>query len=229
MRSLNAVAAHEQFIASGTYQQLQGQTATGFIESWTQHDPGAGSRLTRIDQDARQTEGWTRLVEVLQNPEGDVERCKIQTNHSKPSAPFRMMKTDYSFLDGYVQVGRTINGETQYHEIELPPISAVRLIDYSLFWGLALQQAQEDDVAERPVFVPFNRHDMEPGMVSIGTLPQITDKSSETITVAGREVETTRYVTLGKRVIWLDNRGVPLRINQAAGRLSTVLHDYAHR
>ncbi|MAU10832.1 MAG: hypothetical protein CL607_13490 [Anaerolineaceae bacterium] len=229
MRSLNAVAAHEQFIASGTYHQFQGQTATGFIESWTQHDPGAGSRLTRIDQDARQTEGWTRLVEVLQNPEGDIERCKIQTNHSKPSARFRMMKTDYSFLDGYVQVGRTINGETQYHEIELPPNSAVRLIDYSLFWGLALRQAEQADVAERPVFVPFNRHDMEPGMVSIGTLPQITDKSTEIIGVAGRELEATRYVTLGKRVIWLDNWGVPLRINQTTGRLSTVLHDYAHR
>ncbi|MCA9882475.1 MAG: hypothetical protein KC708_05875 [Anaerolineae bacterium] len=229
MRSLNAVAAHEVFVASGTYYQLKGGTETGLVESWTQHDPGGDTRLTRIDQDARATEGWTRLVEVLQSPEGDVERVKIQTNHAKPSAPFRMMKTDYSFLDGYVQIGRTINGETDYHEVELPPNTTVRLIDFNIFWGLALKQAEQADAADRPVFVPFNRHDMEPGQVSIGTLPQIIDKSSDGVTLAGREYEATRYVTLGKRTIWLDNRGVPLRINQSTGQVSFVLHDYAHR
>lgn len=229
MRYLNAIAAHEKFVARGIYRRYENESVTEYSESWTQHDVGGGAILTRIDQDARFTEGWSRLVEVLQNPELGIERLKVQTNHSRADAPFRMMKTDYSFLDGYVQISRTINGDTQYHEIDLPPRTVVRLIDFLLFWGMALHCSQDNDVEQLPVFIPFNKPNVPPGRVMQGRLPTIESVQAETITINGRERDLMRYVTLGKRVIWLDNHSVPIRINYAQGHVSDVLHDYAHR
>lgn len=229
MRYLNAIAAHEIFVASGIYRRYIGDSISEYSESWTQHDVGGGAILTRIDQDARFTEGWSRLAEVLQNPEGGIERVKIQTNHSGVNAPFRMMKSDYSFLDGYVQIARTLNGKVSYDEIDLPEGTFVRLLSFLLFWGMALQRAQAGDIEQLPVFVPFHKPNLPPGRVTIGKLPTIENVLPETVMINGRERHTVRYVTLGKRVIWLDNQGVPLKFNHATGQFSDILHDYAHR
>lgn len=228
MRYLNAVAEHEVFVSRGVYRRYAGGVLSKYSESFTQHKHKGGALLVRIDQDARFTEGWSRLAEVLHEPDGAVARVKIQTNHSDTNSPFRMMKTDYSFFDDYVQVARVTDGTHESLEIPLPDATFVRLLDFNFYWGMTLQYAQQPAALTRPVFVPFMRPNMPPGQVLTATLPEVVTQSSESIEADGSVRHLTRYATRS-RVVWVDQHGVPMKLQNIQVNQIDVLHDYAHR
>jgi len=228
MRYLNAIAAHELFVATGVYRRYAGGALSDYSESFTQHEHKGGALLVRIDQDARFTEGWSRLAEVLHEPDGTVARVKIQTNYNSTNSPFRMMKTDYSFFDDYVQVARITDGTHESFEIPLPDKTFVRLIDFNFYWGVTLRWAQQPDASKYPVFVPFMRPHMPPGQVFSGTLPEVVAQSIESVEQSGSVRDLTRYATRS-RVVWVDEYDVPMKLQNVQANQIDVLQDYAHR
>lgn len=234
MRYLHPVGANETFAAQGIYRRYIGETLTAYTEEWTLHEVTAGAHLVRLDQDARHEtqEKWSRLAEVLLNPDGHVERFNVHHMVHDGSAEYQSLKLDYSFMAAYVQVTRRIDGgERSYFEIAYPAgVSAVfvRLIDFNYFWGAALQRAVQADVEQLPVFVPFIKHNMEPGQVLMGMLPPVKETVQDPLTMGNRTYASTRYETQGRQ-IWLDERGVPVQIAQVKMKLRDVITNYAHR
>ncbi len=230
MRYLHHVSANEKFIASGVYQQYQGQTLTRYQESWTMHEVGDGAQLIRIDQDARYTGTWSRLAEILISPEDRVERVNILFAQSGTDKPYHLLKTDYVFLEAYVQITRRVDdAEPDYTEIAIAPNLFVRLIDFSLLWGKSLLKSAAANTGELPVFVPFHKPGMPPGQIVKGMLPEIEDTAEEMLDIGQKSFPTIRYRTRGDRVVWLDEHGIPLKIIQARGTNQTeILTNYAH-
>jgi hypothetical protein len=230
MRYLHPVAANEVFIASGVYKHYEGDTLTPYTEAWTMHGIAGEGRLIRIDQDARQTEGWSGMAEVLQNAEKRIERLNMLLTYTQPDAKVKSMKMDYVFLENYIQISRSINnGAAEFTDITLPSDNVfVRLMDFHLFWGDILQ-ARAANEPERPVFVPFRRPNHPPGQVVKGSsLPEIEQVKEETITVGKKTYAVTTYKTKGDRVIRIDERGIPVMLH-TRGTIVDVLTDYAHR
>ncbi len=230
MRTLHPVAAHERFIAQGLYRFFNGQTATGVIESWSQHEVGDGATLTRIDYDGREASLVSRLAEVLQLPDGNIERLTLQIQQTVSPAPYRIMRLDYVFLEGYVQMTRQVDRlEREYIEQELPASAKTRLLDFVLFWGDILVNYDAETAPQTPVFVPLLKHTGEMGQVVKGALPVIEEIAPETVTINHQEQNLVRYRTKGQRVIWLNDKKIPVKMSQYATDIHQVLANYAHR
>lgn len=226
MRSLHPVAAHERFLASGTYKRQTRGTETRYTEAWTLHDVN-GARLVRIDQDARFTEKWSRLAEVLLDPAGRVERVNIRAMHDDPQAEHKVLRLEYSFFDEYIQMMRQIDGgERDYTEAANAPGLVVRLLDFALFWGRALAISAAGATSALPVFVPFLNPRSGPGQVLPGMLPDVKQVTDDPITLGQRTIPARRYDT-GARRIWVDAHNVPLRIWHARQQIDDVLTHYA--
>lgn len=230
MRYLHHVSANEKFVASGVYQQYQGETLTKYQEAWSMHQVGDGAQLIRIDQDARYTGAWSRLAEILVSPDERIERVNILFAQSGTEATYKRMKTDYVFLDDYVQIARRIDdGEPEYTEIEIVSPVFVRLLDFSLMWGTSLLKSTAGQTAELPVFVPFHKPGLPPGQVVKGQLPEIESSTPETLQIGRKMVQSVRYQTKGNRVIWLDEYGIPLKLMYYGTKTTEILTNYAHK
>jgi hypothetical protein len=139
MRYLHPVAASEKFIARGVYRTYRDDllVADGSSESWTRHALKGGGILTRIDQQraisltkrmvASQPEHFeleaietTVLAEILENPEGQIERLHIkQWKKNIQQRTTNILMADYIFLANYVQVTcQHDEHPTRYSEIE---------------------------------------------------------------------------------------------------------------
>lgn len=230
MRYLHPVAAHEKYIGSGKYVREVGGQPSRYEESWTIHELQGGARLIRIDQDARFSDGWSKLAEVLRSPNGRIERINVQIAQQASQAGYRVMKTDYTFLDDYAQISRTIDkAERQYAEVATPANTYIRLLDFALFWGEALTIAHQQDCSQLPVFVPIFKPKLDPARVVMGAMPQVTAVAEETLTRGDKQLAATRYTTKGDRRVWLDARQIPLRLMEARTQTLDTLTDYAHR
>jgi len=230
MRMLNPVAAHEVYVAQGTYKRFVSGAITPYVEGWTLHAHRDGGYLARIDQDARQTEGWSRLAEVRMDSTGQVERVLLRMVHEGQKADFKQMRVDYVFDNDVVLVTRRVDGADADHaEIALPADTYVRLIEFNLFWGGALRRAQSDTVSEMPVFVLFYKPALAPGQVVTGALPAIKSATQATVNLGNREVVVTRYQTGGERVIDVDTNGIAVQVHHGRMAQQDLISDYAYR
>lgn len=228
MRHLHPVAANEVFVASGVYQQFLRGTKVDWQESWNIHELGGAGKLIRIDQDGRFYDGRSTLAEILMNEDGRVERLNIRIEQSGESADYRSMQTDYIFLDQYAQVSRQIDGgERTYEEIPLPDEVFVRLLDFNLMWGIALNRSIEPGANALQIFVPFSKPGIPVGQVLQGMLPEVSSVQDEML--PNTEIAAKRFETGGRRAIWLDHHRIPLRIDQSNTNTIYLLSNYAHR
>lgn len=130
MRYLHPVAHHEKFIASGVY-AVQAPTDAGqeiATEEWSIHLQPGDSRFIRIDYTPAELSREHLLAEVLQSPDGVVERVDLVW--------FRQAVTrriSLTIFDTYIQIGAKIGaGERQYSEYEIPA-GALLLPPFVLF------------------------------------------------------------------------------------------------
>lgn len=225
MRYLHAVGAGETFVARGTYRR----TDQAIEQFWTWHALGDNARFIRIDHDERATSGMSLLADVLLNTNGRVERINVQVWQAHPTAPYRQLRLEYVFLDGYVQVMRKVNvSQHEHHEITLPDngIYVVCLTDFYLFWGELLQAGHD---AQMPAFVPLWQHEGAVGQVVAGALPVIATKAQVALQHDGQAVQATHYRLIGGDEVWVNERGVPLRLYHAHARSDSILVNDAHR
>ncbi len=235
MRYLHHVAAHEQFVASGKYIQAASGQHTRYEESWTMHELEGGAKLIRIDQDARFVDQadngqWSRLAEILRNPEGRIERINVRYTAQKARAGFGVMKTDYTFLDTYAQISRRVDdAQAQYTELALPAGTYIRLLDFTLYWGEALTLAHQQDCSQMPIFVMLFKPKLEPARVVTGALPDIEEAAEDSIQRGDETINVMRYRTGGDRMVWVDERRIPLKMTMGRTQITETLTNYAHR
>lgn len=223
MRVLHAVGAGETFVARGVYQHSE-QAVT---QAWTWHALGDEARFLRVDHDEHAVTGMSRLSDVLIDAGGRVERLNVQVWQTHAAAPYRQLRLEYVFLDGYVQVMRKVNAAAHEHlEVALPDDYVVRLLDVYLMWGETLARPYDPQLA---VFVPLWKHEGAVGQVVRGALPQVVAAEADTWTLQGQPVAATRYTTKTDRVIWVDAHGVPLCLRHTRLDEEVRLTNYAHR
>ena len=134
MRTLHPLGIQERFIAQGMYRRRLNGAELPYSEAWTTHELADGGVLTRIDQDARASEAWSRLVEVLRSKDGAWQRVTAQILMHAPDMPYKRLRLDYTFYDNYVQVSRELNAnEREYAELDLPAGARFILPDYRVF------------------------------------------------------------------------------------------------
>lgn len=229
MRTLHPVAAHERFTGSGVYRRRVSGEDVGQTESWSIHELQDGEQFIRIDQDMRPVNGMSRLVEVLRQLDGRVERLTIREMNDSNAAGGKIIRSDYQFEAGYVYMSRQIDtGERRHTELKIPDDTVVRLTHFILFWGKMMQLAASL-TADAPVFVPLLKSGFAPGRLVNGALPSIVDAEDEEITFSKRDITVRRYQTSGHRFVWVNERGIPVRIAHAPGQIVDDLTNYAYR
>lgn len=229
MRLLHPVAMQEKFIASGLYHRYEGEIETKATEAWSRHELAEGATLTRIDADWRGVNGVSRLAEVLQDHQGRVERLTLQLHQAAPSALYRIMRLDYIIADGYIQMTRVLDRQArEYDELETPSALLVRLTDFALFWGDVVRlDAQVSQSAQ--VFVPILKPSGAMGALVQGAMPVVEAVEQETLTLPSGTQTLTRYMTKGKRLVWLNAQGYPVKVSQWQTNTHDVLTNFAHR
>lgn len=135
MRQIHPVGFHEKFVAHGVYRY--GYTddekrPLKIVEYWSIHELPDASYLIRADWDARGEFGASRLVEALRGSKkagGRIERFDFHEHvdfaNTLNKLP-RHAKASYTFLENYVQVGRSFDNEMRkQEEMALPLLYAV--------------------------------------------------------------------------------------------------------
>lgn len=230
MRMIHPVAAHEKPVARGEYLVVDNDSKIIGSEAWSMNEVPGGALLVRTDQDMRQQNQTSRLFEILQVPDGRIERMIVQVIQHTPGAAFHSMRVDYTMLDRYVQVSRQVdNQEREYFEIEAPRDMLVRMLDVSVYWGATLRLSMAEPRRERPLFIPFLKPGMLPGQVLVSELPEVVDSGEEEVEIGERTVTALRCTTEGGRIIWLDVYDIPLQILNTVAKQRHYLTNYSHR
>ena len=230
MRMIHPVAAHEKLVARGEYLVVDSDSKIIGSEAWSMNEVPGGALLVRTDQDMRQQNQTSRLFEILQVPDGRVERMIVQVIQHTPGATFHSMRVDYTMLDRYVQVSRQVdNQEREYFEIEAPQDMLVRMLDVSVYWGATLRLSMAEPRRERPLFIPFLKSGMLPGQVLVSELPEVVESAEEEVEIGERTVTALRCTTEGGRIIWLDAHDIPLQILNTVAKQRHYLTNYSHR
>jgi hypothetical protein len=185
VRYLHPVSIKEKFVASGVYTYWSGDQVIDYRDEWCIHRQPDGSHFSRIDLERH---AYVMLSEVLENPDGHIERVDVKLYSNRPDASDILAgRASYTVMrdEGYIQVGRTINnGERETFEIELKP-EILFNPPYILFSG-------------RPVRLSAEHNGKPIQIVSVNTLHEL-----EVAPVTGRFI--------GEEMIEVDQKQVSAR------------------
>ncbi len=225
MRQLHPVSFHEKFVASGTYTIGWGGKATGDVEHWTLHEPGAGSLTIRSDWDGRAGSGASWLFEgfTVASSRHGMERFDYQLLNRTRSAIV-------SYLFDQETVQSLIRVDEMTAEIAPMPLPADAMVCppsfVAAYWfvlRLLRQGRTEAAVLEVPVsdrnFASFSEVRIEP----------VGESMCE---VAGASYPVSGYrLTVDGAVdgdCWFDRFGILMRYQKPRGQ-SVLLTTYVHR
>lgn len=230
MRYLHPINAHEQFVAQGIYQHYDNDMLTGTLQSWTIHALEGGARLIRIDDDERNSNQGvrqSRLTEILENPQGRIERLTEHHHIMGDALPYKELRLDYVFLNDYVQMTRTVDRKAhEYSELAMPSQYWVTL-PYVVCLGrqVALPQAFS------PEFPAFSliRQGNSPKIGEMQEHPKaLIHEEEETLMMGQKTVSTVRYRSSEGFLLWLNAHYHPVKVLFANGT-RYQLTNYAHR
>lgn len=226
MRSLHKVAAHEGFVASGTYRYYRDEQLIPVTEQWTIHSLAGGAFLYRVDEDGRDEDGLNILSEALISLQGKIERYNVQSFNPR-DPEIKLFKADYTFYDTYVQIGRKLAGEEhEYDEFSLVE-DAIPYIRQTLFMGGTIRDVLRRDSQRAHVFSPQLISSETSQMQRL----QVQLVEEEMLQV-GRKTVLARKIQIADDVFyWLDEHDIPLRRQYTHEGIiyQARLGDYAHR
>lgn len=123
MRYLHPVGIQERFVASGIYIHYQDGNPTGTVEHWSIHEMPDGAQKIRVDDDWRETDGSSVLIEAWRSPYaegGRIERFDLHAFGGK-NDPIKEVRATFQFFGDHAEIGHTVNnGTRQQLEIDLP-------------------------------------------------------------------------------------------------------------
>jgi hypothetical protein len=225
MRYLHPVALHEMFVASGEYRYFRDGAPLAISEKWTIHELPGGATFYRVDEDGRDADGLSILSEALVSPDGQFERYNVQSFNAKDSA-IQLFKADYSFNEGYVQIGRKVQGQEREY-IEFPLLMECAIyIKQTLYMGLTIRDVLAFG-GKAEVFAPQLLSPGENGMQRI----IVKAHSQETVEVGRKSIEAQKYQIADDVFYWLDNHLIPVKRSYSHHDYQYVvqLSNYAHR
>lgn len=236
MRHLHPVGPAERFVASGVYSHYEGSTATGTIERWSIHELPDGAQLIRVDDDHRERDGSTVLIEAWRSPEaegGRIERFDIHALGGS-DAPVKEVRATYMLTEAErMSVGISLDkGERQQHEAQLPAghlISPESLI----FAGMEVEELAARGV-ETPVvgYLPVFIEEQAFHPVTYYQTARFIEEKD--ITVGSKTYRARGYdqhSKLHEKVtrLWVDAYGILLTYNTSGESHNAVLTEYARR
>jgi hypothetical protein len=238
MRYLHVVGAHEKFVASGVYVHYQDGEATGTLEHWSIHELPDGAQIMRVDDDWRDVDGSSVLIEAWRSRPGDggrIERFDVSAFGARGAAVQRVRAT-FSFTGDHLDVGHSIDDTPRRQlEMQLPPgyIVAPEGLIFGGFEAAELARYPGEEqpvVSYLPTFLTAEaafRPVVHRQRVEIGA-------ADEVIELGGKSYPAHRlhqHSSLAPEVltIWTDRHNVLLKYHVDDQRHSAVLTHYARR
>jgi hypothetical protein len=238
MRYLHAVGAHEKFVASGVYVHLQDGEATGTREHWSIHELPDSAQLIRVDDDWRDVDGSSVLIEAWRSPAsegGRIERFDISAFGARGDAIKRVRAT-FNFAGDRLEVGHSIDDAPRRQlEMQLPPgyIVAPEGLVFGGFEAAELARYPGEEqpvVSYLPTFLTAEaafRPVVHRQRVDIGA-------ADDTVEIGGRSHAAQRLhqsSPLAPEVltIWTDRHNILLKYHVDDQRHSALLTRYARR
>lgn len=224
MRYLHPIAAHEKFIASGTYHYTHGGDETRLVEHWTIHELPDGAWFMRVDKDGRFHDKRSVLIEAWRSPGGTLERYDVVA-YGAPGEPIGIMRVTVTVEDGVLYVGRTLNNSTRTND-EIPLPDAYVLHPGGLvFVGAALPGLSAFPPAALVAQGGF-ADEPDAAFRAVLTDPDASFDGEQTATIDGKSLAARKY-TLNNAAYWVDAHDIPLW--QESGAWTAQLTRYAHR
>lgn len=235
MRYLHPVTMKERFIASGTYVHYHDGNRTGSVEHWNIHQHPDGAQFIRVDDDWREKDGSSVLLEAWRSPAsegGRIERVDVSAFGPK-KADVKRVQATYTVIDSFLEVGRSIDdSERQQFEMELP-FGYVLSPENLVFAGyeashLAIQRGEPAPVVS---YVPTFAN------ASMAFRPTMYHQSvkfiaEETVTIAEKSYPVRRFEQTDPRTkaaltLWLDKHDMLLRYESDDGKHRAELTEYS--
>lgn len=227
MRFLHPIAAHEKFVAKGSYRlYTTGAEASVYAyEHWAIHELADGGQFIRIDR-APLKGGVNVLVEAVRSPQGELERFDARQWVTELGSAKKEMRLQVMRDAHQVVISRRINQE-DYETLLLDEDEALFLSPQGwLFVGdAALQAARRGELSVLALGANF----FSP------TRQRITARyeSQAEIMVGTRAIEARCYALYSNHddavKVWLDPFDIPLKFSQGDEIISAELFNYAHR
>lgn len=230
MRFLHPIAAHEKFVARGTYrlfsQDREGASDLYAHEHWTIHEVGQGGQFIRIDH-APLLGGVNELVEVFRSPRGEIERFDVRRWLTQRGSPKREASVSVMRDGQRVLLMRRIDhGEHETLELTLDddtillPRSILLLADFTLH-GMRRAKA---------FFLSAGVHLFHP---LIETLVAQYE-ADEALPIGRRDYEARRYWVRNEATgdefrVWMDDHNIPLQAVRLPKVPVAELFNYAYR
>ena len=224
MRYLHPVQAHETFMASGRYHFFKDGQELDKTETWALHEHPDGGRMTRVDVDARRSEGKSILVEALENRDCALERLDIRYENAQFEGGIKELRASYQLDETLLQVGFNLNGaERQYMETELPPEVLID-IPLLIFRGRTIHAMSQHDGRARHIFVPMYEHvRLFPGTLKL-VGPSVDCGGEDSLALGKRQLPVMRYRYRDQAVAyWIDRHGVVIKRVNAFKRQEIVV------
>lgn len=237
MRSLHPVGVTENFVASGVYTHMENGTAIGSQEHWSIHELPDGAWLIRVDDDWRERNGSSVLIEAWRSPEaagGRIERFDIHAFGAKDD-DIKEVRAKFTFIDDYLEVGRTVNnGERQQFELALPHPYVVAP-ESLIFGGFeAAMLATNPEIAMSVVsYIPTFLTEATAFRPSV--YEQAAQLIGENTVQIGKSQYETRIFAQGIKPgaptlkLWIDRYDVLIKYENDDGSHSATLTQYARR
>ncbi len=238
MRYLHAVGVHEKFVASGVYIHYQNGEATGTVEHWSVHELPDGAQLIRVDDDWRDRDGSSVLIEAWRSPAsegGRIERFDISAFGARGDAVQRVRAT-FSFSGDHLEVGHSIDDAPRRQlEMQLPP-GYIVAPEGLIFGGFEAAELARYPGEEQPVVSYLPTFLTAEAAFRPVVHRQRVEIDAEEVTVEiGGKPHTARRLhqssPLAPEVLnlWIDRHNVLLKYQVDDQRHSAVLTRYARR
>lgn len=237
MRYLHPVTMKERFIASGTYTHYKDDVPTGSVEQWSIHELPDGAQFLRVDDDWRELDGSSVLLEGWRSPPaegGRLERVDIAAFGPKDSE-IKKVRATYTVLEDYLEVGRTVDdADRENMAVELP-FGYVFAPESLLFAGSEVEHLALNPGKDVPVvsYIPTFLN------ASLAFRPTIFYQSAifeadETIMLGKTAYQVRRYRQTDPRTqtastIWLDEHDMLLQFKSADAQHHAILTEYSRR
>lgn len=237
MRYLHKVNQHEKFVASGIYIHYRNGQATKTREHWRIHEQPDGAHFIRVDDDWRDDDGSSVLIEAWRSPlaeGGRIERVDL-TAFGPKSAEIKQVKATFTANNEFLDIGRTIDdNDREYFEMRLP--DGYILSPESLIFGgfevaeLALRQGENVPVIS---YLPTFLNESASFRLVVHQHSAIF-LQNETLTVDGKPLETRCFEQVSavngeKMRLWIDEHDILVKYMSEDEQYSALLTQYATR
>ena len=235
MRQLHAVSGHEQFVASGTYTHYRHNEPTGTVEYWSIHQLPDGGQIIRVDDDWREQDGSSVLIEAWRSPESlRIERFDLHAFGGKEDE-IDEVRASFQVFEDHLEVGRTVDkNEREQFELVLPEqyITAPESLIFGGFEVVALAQFRGEAI---PVisYLPTFLSELT-AFRPVTHAQSATYLRAEEITIGSRSYDSQVYEQTNPSdgahwPIWVDHHGVLLKFTGSDNIHSAALTQYARR